>query len=94
MANSLGIPVVGLYAATNPARSGPYFSLDLCASQFDQAAQKFRGKAAADLPWRTKIEQPGVMDLIQPAAVIEKLEAAMERPVGLNSGPTMPLAAI
>jgi len=34
------------------------------------------------------------MDLIQPAAVIEKLEAAMERPVGLNSGPTMPLAAI
>jgi heptosyltransferase I len=92
MATSLGIPVVGLYAATNPARSGPYFSLDLCANQFDQAARQFRGKPAADLPWRTKIEQPGVMDLIQPAAVIEKLEAAMQRPVGLKAVPSVPLA--
>jgi heptosyltransferase I len=91
MATSLGIPVVGLYAATNPARSGPYFSLDLCASQFDQAARKFRGKSAEELPWRTKIERPGVMDLVQPAAVIEKLEAALLRPVGLKAVPVPPL---
>jgi heptosyltransferase I len=85
MATSLGVPVVGLYAATNPARSGPYFSLDLCASQFDEAARRFRGKAAQELPWRTKIERAGVMDLIQPAQVIEKLDAAMARPRGAQS---------
>jgi heptosyltransferase I len=85
MATSLGVPVVGLYAATNPARSGPYFSLDLCASQFDEAAQRFRGKAAGELPWRTKIERSGVMDLIQPEQVIEKLNAAMARPHSLKS---------
>lgn len=79
MATSLGIPVVGLYAATNPARSGPYFSLDSCASQYDQAAQRFCGKAAEYLPWRTKIERPGVMNLIQPGEVIEKFELAMQR---------------
>lgn len=92
MATSHGVPVVGLYAATNPARSGPYFSLDLCANQFEQAAQRFYGKPASDLPWRTKIERLGVMDLIRPAEVIEKLNAAMARPVGLKPAP-QPLAA-
>jgi heptosyltransferase I len=93
MATSLGVPVVGLYAATNPARSGPYFSLDLCASQFDEAARRFRGKAAQKLPWRTKIERAGVMDLIQPAQVIERLDAAMARPRGPQAS-LPPLAAL
>jgi heptosyltransferase I len=92
MATALGIPVVGLYAATNPARSGPYFSLDLCANQFDLAAKKFLGKSAEELPWRTKIERPGVMDLIQTAEVNAKLEAAMARTVGISPA-SMPAVA-
>jgi heptosyltransferase I len=84
MATSLGIPVVGLYAATNPARSGPYFSLDLCVDRFDEAARRFLGRPAAQLPWRTKIERPGVMELIKPADVIAQLEAALRRPRGLS----------
>jgi len=85
MATSLGVPVVGLYAATNPARSGPYFSLDLCVDQFDQAARRFLGKPAAQLPWRTKIERPGVMNLIEPPDVMRKLALAVRRPTGLSS---------
>jgi heptosyltransferase I len=85
LGTSLGIPVVGLYAATNPARSGPYFSRDLCVDHFDEAARRFLGRPAAELPWRTKIERPGVMDLIEPDEVIAKLEAALRRPVGLNA---------
>jgi len=77
MATSLRVPVVGLYAATNPARSGPYFSRDLCVDRFDEAARRFRGKPAGQLPWRTKIEQPGVMDLIGVEDVIGKLEEAL-----------------
>jgi heptosyltransferase I len=92
MATSLGIPVVGLYAATNPARSGPYFSLELCASRFEEAARQFRGKAMEDLPWRTKIEQPGVMDLIQPGDVIQKLEAALQRKPHQNLTRNAPMA--
>jgi heptosyltransferase I len=86
MATSLGIPVVGLYAATNPARSGPYFSRDLCADRFDAAARRFLGRPAAELPWRTKIERPGVMDLIEPEEVIAKLEAAMRRAPVISPG--------
>jgi heptosyltransferase I len=91
MATSLGVPVVGLYAATNPARSGPYFSRDLCADRFDAAARRYLGRPAADLPWRTKIERPGVMDLIEPDEVLEKLEQAVRR-AGLSSGPPVPMA--
>jgi heptosyltransferase I len=75
MATSLGVPVVGLYAATSAARSGPYFSREWCVDRFDAAALKYLGKPASELPWRTKIERPGVMDLVQPEAVIERLAA-------------------
>jgi heptosyltransferase I len=75
MATAAGVPVVGLYAATSAARSGPYFSRAWCVDRFDAAARKFRGRPAAELPWRTKIERPGVMDLIEPEAVIERLTA-------------------
>lgn len=90
MATSLGVPVVGLYAATNPARSGPYFSLDLCANRFDEAARQFRGKPTEKLPWRTKIEKPGVMDLIQPDEVIARLESALRRQPPQGSMPGGP----
>jgi heptosyltransferase I len=75
MATAAGVPVIGLYAATNAARSGPYFSRDWCVDRFDLAARTYLRKSAAELPWRTKIEQPGVMDLIQPEDVIERLDA-------------------
>ncbi|HTW36953.1 MAG TPA: glycosyltransferase family 9 protein [Steroidobacteraceae bacterium] len=75
LATSLGVPVVGLYAATSAERSGPYFSREWCVDRFDAAARQYLGKSAAELPWRTKIERPGVMDLVQPEAVIERLSA-------------------
>lgn len=77
MATAVGTPVIGLYAATNPARSGPYYSREWCVDRYEAAARRFRGKAAADLPWTEKIEAPGVMDLIEPAHVIERLDALL-----------------
>ena len=77
MATTVGTPVIGLYAATNPARSGPYFSRTWCVDRYDTAARRFMGRSAAELPWTAKIEQPGVMDLITPADVMERLEALL-----------------
>ncbi len=73
IASALGTPVIGLYAATWSRRSGPYNSLDLCVDRFEQAAQKFRKCDATKLRWGSRIEEPGVMDLIRPEAVFEKL---------------------
>ncbi len=75
IANAAGTPVIGLYAATNPRRSGPYHSLKWCVDRYPQAALKFRGKPAAQLRWGTKLEYPGVMDLISVPDVIERLDA-------------------
>ena len=64
------------YAATWSKRSGPFNSLHHCVDCFPAAARKFRAKEPEELRWGTRIEQPGVMDLIQVDEVIEKLEQA------------------
>jgi heptosyltransferase I len=74
MATMTGTPVIGLYAATNPARSGPYLSRRWCVNAYPQAALRFRGRPAERLPWTEKIEEPGVMDLIEVAQVTAKLD--------------------
>ncbi|MGH8040512.1 MAG: glycosyltransferase family 9 protein [Rudaea sp.] len=75
MANAVGTPVLGLHAASNPARSGPYSDRRWCVDRYDAAAHKFRGKPASELPWGTKLEYPGVMELIEVDAVIERFDA-------------------
>lgn len=75
MANVVGTPVLGLHAASNPARSGPYSERRWCVDRYDAAALKFRNKPADALPWGTKLEYPGVMDLIEVDDVIERLDA-------------------
>jgi len=75
IASALNTPVIGLYAPTWSKRSGPYNSLDLCVDRFEAAARKYRNAEAQELRWGSRIEQAGVMDLIQPADVIERMLA-------------------
>jgi heptosyltransferase I len=77
MATMVGLPVIGLYAATNPARAGPYYSRQWCVDKYDAAAQRYLGRPAAQIPWTTKIERAGVMDLIGVSEVTAKLDALM-----------------
>ena len=77
MATAVGTPVIGLYAATNPTRSGPYLSRQWCIDKYDVAARRLLGKPASELPWTTKIERPGVMDLITPDEVTKKLHGLL-----------------
>jgi heptosyltransferase I len=65
MATMVGLPVIGLYAATNPERAGPYYSRQWCVDRYDAAARKYLARPASQIPWTTKIERPGVMDLIE-----------------------------
>jgi heptosyltransferase I len=77
MASMVGLPVIGLYAATNPQRAGPYYSRQWCVDKYDAAARKFLGKPAAQIAWTRKIERPGVMDLITVSDVTAKLDELM-----------------
>lgn len=75
--NAVGTPVLGLHAASNPERSGPYSSRRYCVDRYDAAARRYLGKPAALLPWGTKIEHEGVMDLV----TVDDAIAAFERRV-------------
>lgn len=77
IANAARLPTIALHAATESARSGPYTSLEWCVDRFDAAARRYRGRPAAELPWGTRIEKKGVMDLIEVADVTERLDAVM-----------------
>lgn len=64
IANAMGTRVLGLHAASNPRRSGPYSDIRFCVDRYDDAARKYLGKPASGLRWGTKIEHDGVMDLV------------------------------
>jgi heptosyltransferase I len=88
MATMVGLPVIGLYAATRTARAGPYLSRRWCIDKYDQAARKFLGKSAEEAPWTAKIERPGVMDLISVDEVADKLDGLMAHaPMAGKIGP-------
>jgi len=79
MATIVDTPVIGLYAPTNPARSGPYLSQRWCVNRFPEAARVFMRREPEQLPWWVKIEKTGVMDLIQPDAVMQRLDEFMQQ---------------
>jgi len=82
IANAMGTAVLGLHAASNPARSGPYTTQRYCADRYDDAARKYLGRPASELRWGTKIEHEGVMDLV----TVEDGIAAFERFVADHPG--------
>ncbi len=84
IANAMGTKVLGLHAATDPARSGPYSDRRYCVDRYDDAARRFLGRPASALPWGTKIEREGVMDLV----TVEDAVAAFERFAASRQGPS------
>ncbi|WP_049622578.1 glycosyltransferase family 9 protein [Frateuria defendens] len=76
--NAVGCKVLGLHAASNPHRSGPYSDRRWCVDKYDAAARKYLHKPASEIPWGSKIEYPGVMDLIGVDEVVERFEAASQ----------------
>ena len=80
LANAMATPVVALHASTWSRRSGPYHSLHLCVDKFAEAARKYRECEPEDLRWGTRIEDDGVMDLIEVDDVTERLEATVPQP--------------
>ena len=73
------IPVIGLYASSNPLRTGPYNSLSDCVNAYPQALEKFNHKSVDEARWGERIRDPQVMQTIRVEQVIEKLEQCLNR---------------
>mgnify|MGYP000876631728 CR=1 FL=1 len=77
MATMVGTPVIGLYAVTRTARTGPYLSRQWCVDRYAEAARALRGKSAERLGWPEQIAEPAAMDLIAAEDACERLDALM-----------------
>ena len=77
MATAVATPAIGLYANSNPLRSGPYASQQWVINQYPQAVWRERGQTMENVRWGTRVRHPKAMDLISVQAVIQSLDAVM-----------------
>jgi len=77
LATCAGKPVIGLYAASNPGRTGPYLSRERCVNRYPEAVRRYLGKDWRTIKWGTRVKHPGVMELITVADVCKKLDDLM-----------------
>ena len=80
LATAAGTPVIGLYAATNPDRARPYLSAAHVVNHYPDAVQAKYGKMPDELPWGTRVRDPGTMERIRPEEVIAALDRLMGNP--------------
>jgi len=64
MATALGTAVIGLYATSNPDRTGPYLSRDLTANRYPDAARNYLAKDVNELHWGQRVRHADAMNLI------------------------------
>jgi heptosyltransferase I len=64
MATIVDTPVIGLYASSNPLRSGPYKSQSVLVNRYPTALQQFKHKTVSDAAWGERVRDPQVMNLI------------------------------
>ncbi|HSM32208.1 MAG TPA: glycosyltransferase family 9 protein [Woeseiaceae bacterium] len=74
MATAAGTPVIGLYATSNPDRTGPYLSRELCVNRYPDAVERYLGRRVADLRWGRRVRHPEAMALITIDDVIGKVD--------------------
>ncbi|NNF40825.1 MAG: glycosyl transferase, partial [Woeseiaceae bacterium] len=74
MATAVRTPVIGLYATSNPERTGPYFCRELCVNRYPDATSEFLGKAPGALSWGQRVRHPEAMELITIDDVRRKID--------------------
>lgn len=74
MATLVGTPVLGLYAHSNPRRTGPYRDLDKVQSVYEELIIKEYQKPVAELPWSTRVHDPKAMQHIRIEQVLTVLD--------------------
>ena len=80
IATAMGTPVIGLYATSNPARTGPYISQELTVNRYPDAISRYLGKNVRDLRWGQRVRHPDAMDLISVSDVTEKIDFFFDIP--------------
>lgn len=74
MAVTQGTPVIGLYAHSNPKRTGPYLYQDYVVEVYHKHLLKQHHKTDSQLPWGTRVKGKNLMQDISIDSVIEQFD--------------------
>ena len=74
IATAVNTEVIGLYASSNPNRTGPYQSEKYTINAYPNACIKYLGKKASKVKWGQRIRNPKVMTIITVDMVKERID--------------------
>lgn len=77
MGTAASVPVIGLYAVSNPDRTGPYMSRNWLVNRYPENVERFLGKSVEEVPWGARIHNAAGMDRITVADVTARLDGLM-----------------
>ena len=73
IASALNTKTIGLYAATNPDRAGPYNHREFVANKYPEALLQYHQKNVTDVSWGKRIKTAECMKLISIDDVIKQI---------------------
>jgi len=82
MGTVAGIPVIGLFATSNPRRSGPFRSGDWIVDRYSDNLRDYCGLEPAQAPWLQRVRHPDAMAAITVADVTSRVDAVMNHASG------------
>lgn len=77
IANAMNTPVIGLYATSNPKRTGPYNSQDWTVNEYPTALLKYEGVSEEFASWGKRVRDASALDLITVDSVKQKIDQLM-----------------
>ncbi|MCK5093021.1 MAG: glycosyltransferase family 9 protein [Gammaproteobacteria bacterium] len=78
LATAVNLPVIGLYATTNPDRARPYLCKDYVVNKYPEAVMDKYHKTVEDMPWGTRVRDEGTMNRIRTDDVKQVLDKLLK----------------
>lgn len=77
IATAVGTSVIGLYATSNPGRTGPVLSQQTTINAYPRALAEYLGRGVDDVRWGQRVRHPEAMALISTAEVCDMLDRVL-----------------
>jgi len=79
LASAFDVPAIGLYATSNPRRTGPYRNREYVIDRYPDAVRRFLNRDPENLRWGTRVRHPDAMDLITVDEVCRQIDRLPQR---------------
>jgi heptosyltransferase I len=78
IASMLLKPVIGLYATSNPLRTGPYYEMKYTINKYPEALMMFNKKTEDTAKWGERVRNKNAMSLIKTQDVIDSIDKILK----------------